>query len=491
MNTIFDYKQNEGIGGLFPALDIPAQGTEVLIPHGLLRKEPPRIPALSEPDLIRHYTRLSKLNYGVDDGFYPLGSCTMKYNPKLNEDLARLPGFTTVHPAADEDLVQGSLALLYEASRLLCGIAGLPEATLQPVAGAHGELTGMFLMKRYFEARGEKQRKRILLPDSAHGTNPASAAIAGFSVTEIPSTKEGMVDVDVLDEILDETVAGIMLTVPNTLGIFEERIVEVTDLVHAAGGLCYFDGANLNSFLGRARPGDMGADIFHFNLHKTLSTPHGGGGPGSGPVAVSEQLVPFLPIPRIRKEGGTYRLDWEAPQSIGCMHSFYGNFGVILKAYAYLLQLGDEGLREVSENAVLNANYLQERLKRTYRLPYDRLCKHEFVLSGEGVGEGISALDIAKRLIDYGVHPPTVYFPLIVHEALMIEPTECEGKETLDSFIEALERIAVEAKEDPRILHEAPTCTSPTRASVRRLNQTHAARHSVFTYPFEARWKDR
>jgi glycine dehydrogenase subunit 2 len=435
---------------------------------------------LSEPELVGHYTRLSKLNFGVDDGFYPLRSCTMKYNPKLNEDLARLPGFAEVHPLVDEDLAQGTLKLLYEASRLLCGIAGLPEVTLQPAAGAHGELTGMFLVKRYFEARGEEERTRILLPDSAHGTNPASAAIAGFSVTEIPSGKDGMVDLAALEGTLDETVAGIMLTVPNTLGIFEERILEVTERVHAAGGLCYFDGANLNSFLGRARPGDMGADLFHFNLHKTLSTPHGGGGPGSGPVAVSKRLVPFLPVPRLQKDDDTYRFDWDFPQSIGCMHSFYGNVGVVIKAYSYLLQLGDAGLREVSENAVLNANYLQERLKRIYRLPYDRLCKHEFVLSGEGLGEGVSTLDIAKRLIDYGFHPPTIYFPLIVHEALMIEPTECEGKETLDSFIEAMERIAVEAKDESQILRDAPT-----RAPVHRLDQTRAARQPILTYPFE------
>jgi glycine dehydrogenase subunit 2 len=480
MNTIFEYRRGTEVGGLFPALDVSAQGTETLLPDELLRKEAPRIPALSEPELVRHYTRLSKLNFGVDDGFYPLGSCTMKYNPKLNEDLARLPGFAEVHPLVDEDLAQGTLKLLYEASRLLCGIAGLPEVTLQPAAGAHGELTGMFLVKRYFEARGEEERTRILLPDSAHGTNPASAAIAGFSVTEIPSGKDGMVDLAALEGTLDETVAGIMLTVPNTLGIFEERILEVTERVHAAGGLCYFDGANLNSFLGRARPGDMGADLFHFNLHKTLSTPHGGGGPGSGPVAVSKQLVPFLPVPRLRKDDDTYRFDWDFPQSIGCMHSFYGNVGVVIKAYSYLLQLGDAGLREVSENAVLNANYLQERLKRIYRLPYDRLCKHEFVLSGEGLGEGVSTLDIAKRLIDYGFHPPTIYFPLIVHEALMIEPTECEGKETLDSFIEAMERIAVEAKDEPQILRDAPT-----RAPVRRLDQTRAARQPILTYPFE------
>ena len=482
MNTIFDHKLAKGVGGLLPALDVPEQGIEKLIPSSLRRTHAPRIPNLSEPELVRHYTHLSKVNYGIDDGFYPLGSCTMKYNPKINEDLARLPGFANAHPLADEDLIQGSLKLLYEASRYLCGIAGLAEVTLQPAAGAHGELCGMFLVKRYFEERGEEKRKRILLPDSAHGTNPSSATIAGFSVTEIPSGKDGMINLATLEEALDDTVAAIMLTVPNTLGIFEERILEVTAMVHAAGGLCYFDGANLNAFLGRARPGDMGADIFHFNLHKTLSTPHGGGGPGSGPVAVAQSLVDFLPVPRIVKDEDRYGFAWNFPHSIGCIHSFYGNFGVILKAYAYLLLLGDTGLCEVSENAVLNANYLQESLKQTYRLPYKRLCKHEFVLSGKGLGEGISALDIAKRLIDYGFHPPTIYFPLIVPEALMIEPTECEGKETLDSFIEAMERIAAEAKENPRLLHEAPQY-----ALVRRLDQTRAARQPILTYQFDER----
>ena len=406
----------------------------------------------------------------------------MKYNPKVNEDVARLAGFASIHPGTDPQLAQGSLAVMYDMSRLLRSITGMADITLQPAAGAHGEVTGMFLIKRYFEARGEVDRTRILLPDSAHGTNPASAAAAGFSVTEIKSGPDGLVDLNELSGELDDTVAGVMLTVPNTLGIFEENIIKITAMVHAAGGLCYFDGANLNSFLGYARPGDMGADVFHFNLHKTMSSPHGGGGPGSGPVAVSEGLVPFLPVPRVKRNGDSYELDWDQPQSIGSMHSFYGNFGVFLKAYAYILTLGDEGLRQVGENAVLNANYLQERLKKTYRLPYDRLCKHEFVLTGKGIADGISTLDIAKRLIDYGFHPPTIYFPLIVHEALMIEPTETESRETLDRFAEALEKIAHEAKEDPQLLHGAPH-TAPTR----RLDQTRAARNPILTYPFEAK----
>jgi glycine dehydrogenase subunit 2 len=480
MKVLFDHASREGAGGLFPSSDVPATSAAAVLGAGLVRSTAPRIPNLSEGEVARHYTALSKMNYGVDDGIYPLGSCTMKYNPKLNEDVARLPGFVGTHPRADEALSQGPLGLLYELSGLLRGISGMAAVTLQPVAGAHGELTGMFLFKRYFEERGEPGRTRVLLPDSAHGTNPASAAVAGFSVTEIRSNERGTVDLDALRAELDSTVAGIMLTVPNTLGIFEENILEVTRAVHDAGGLCYFDGANLNSFIGRARPGDMGADVLHFNLHKTLSTPHGGGGPGAGAVAVSQPLVDYLPVPWIVKTGETIQLDWDHPKSIGSVHSFYGNFLVAVRAYAYLLQLGDAGLRAVSENAVLNANYLQERLKKTYRLPYDRLCKHEFVLSGEGLPNHISTLDIAKRLIDYGVHPPTIYFPLIVHEALMIEPTETEGRESLDRFAEILEAIAVEVRERPELLHDAPT-----RAPVRRLDQTQAARNPILTYPFD------
>lgn len=481
MKTLFDYASRECADGLFPECDVPSAAPSSVLGAEFVRSRAPRIPNLSEGDVARHYTALSKLNYGVDDGIYPLGSCTMKYNPKLNEDAARISGFASLHPRVDVSLAQGALGLLYELGEILKSVSGLPSVSLQPVAGAHGELLGMFLFKRYFEARGESGRKRILLPDSAHGTNPASAAIAGFSVTEIRSNERGTVDLDALRKELDSTVAGIMLTVPNTLGIFEENILEVTRLVHEAGGLCYFDGANLNSFIGRARPGDMGADVFHFNLHKTLSTPHGGGGPGAGAVAVSAPLVDFLPVPRVVKAGDEYRLDWDCPRSIGSIHGFYGNFLVAVRAYAYVLQLGEEGLRAVSENAVLNANYLMERLKTTYRLPYDRLCKHEFVLSGEGLPNHVSTLDVAKRLIDYGVHPPTVYFPLIVHEALMIEPTETEGREALDRFAEILETIAREAAEHPELLHDAPR-----NAPVRRLDQTQAARNPVLTYPFRA-----
>lgn len=481
MNTIFDCTCNEPAGGLFPKLDVPSQGARHLLDPALLRTRALRLPELSEPQIARHYTRLARMNFGVDDGFYPLGSCTMKHNPRLNEDMARLPGFSHLHPNADPGGCQGALQLLAELAELLRAIAGMEAVSLQPVAGAHGEMAGMLLFKRYFESRGETERTRILLPDTAHGTNPATAVMAGFSVAEIASDTRGRVDLQALDAALDSSVAGIMLTVPNTLGIFETQILEITERVHAAGGLCYFDGANLNAYLGKARPGDMGADVFHFNLHKTMSTPHGGGGPGAGPIAVSALLEDFLPVPRVVHEEGQYRLDWNRPHSIGSIHSFYGNFLVAVKAFAYILQLGDDGLRAVGENAVLNANYLQSRLKALFSLPYDSLCKHEFVLSGKGIGEGITTLDIAKRLMDYGMHPPTVYFPLTVREALMIEPTETESKDTLDAFIAAMEAIAQEAKESPELLHGAPH-----RAPVRRLDQTLAAKEPVLTH----RWED-
>jgi glycine dehydrogenase subunit 2 len=480
MPTIYARGQKGRKALALPELSRPEEELLREIPEGMRRKEPPRLPEVSQPELIRHYTALSRLNYGVDTGFYPLGSCTMKYNPKLHEDLSRLPGFTGLHPLLPEDEVQGALAVLWELSEYLKGIAGMPGITLQPAAGAHGELTGMFLIKRYFEDRGElEKRRKILLPDSAHGTNPASAAMAGFQVVSIPSDRRGMVDLEALKRNLDETVAGIMLTVPNTLGIFEEDILTITELVHSAGGLCYFDGANLNAFLGRARPGDMGADIFHFNLHKTFSTPHGGGGPGAGPLAVSEPLIPYLPVPEIVKEGEKFRLNFDKPKSIGRVHPYFGNFLVMVKALAYILTLGDAGMAEVSAAAVLAANYLRVRLKGTYKLPYDRLCKHEFVLSGEGLAEGIRTLDIAKRLIDYGFHPPTIYFPLIVREALMIEPTETEPKEALDAFVEAMLKIAEEARTNPALLKEAPH-----NAPVRRLDEARAVREPILRFPF-------
>ena len=413
------------------------------------------------------------MNYGVDTGFYPLGSCTMKYNPKLHEELACLPGFAELHPLLPEEATQGMLEVLWRLGELLKGIAGMPGITLQPAAGAHGELTGMLLIRRYFEDKGELERRtKILLPDSAHGTNPASAAMMGFQVVSVPSNEQGTVDLAALEERLGEDVAGIMLTVPNTLGIFERDILRITAMVHEVGGLCYFDGANLNAFLGRARPGDMGADIFHFNLHKTFSTPHGSGGPGAGPLAVSEPLLPYLPVPQIVKEGDRFMLSYEVPKTIGRVHPFFGNVLVMVKALAYILTLGDEGLREASAGAVLAANYLRVRLRDIYAVPYDGLCKHEFVASTKNLG--VKAWDVAKRLIDYGFHPPTVYFPLIVEEALMIEPTETETLETLDAFIDAMHRIAEEAQKEPELLAEAPH-----NAPVRRLDEVKAAREPV------------
>lgn len=483
--TIYDRGEAGRRGLKLPEPDVETRPLEELIPPSLLREDDDsaELPEVSQIELIRHYTRLSHVNYGVDTGPYPLGSCTMKYNPRINEDVARIPGFAASHPLQGRNLSQGSLRLMYELGDLLKGIAGLPAITLQPAAGAHGEFLGMLLIKRYFEDQGELERRRvILLPDSAHGTNPASANIAGFDVVEIPSDERGMVDIEGLQQRLDDGVAGIMLTVPNTLGIFEEDILQITRLVHEAGGLCYFDGANLNSIVGRARPGDFGIDIVHFNLHKTFSTPHGGGGPGSGPVAVSRALEPYLPVPVVQKtDDGAYELVEDVPRSIGRVHSYYGNFAVMVRAYTYIRMLGDEGLREVSEGAVLSANYLKEKLKGHYTLPFDRLCKHEFVLSGEGIGGNGSAVhtvDIAKRLIDKGFHPPTVYFPLIVPEALMIEPTETVSREELDALARAFIEVAREGEEEPELLK-----TAPHDAPVGRLDDVKAARHPVLRVP--------
>jgi glycine dehydrogenase subunit 2 len=477
--TIFDRGESGRYALSLPEPDVETRPLRELIPQDLLRQKDPELPQVSQIELIRHYTALSQKNYGVDTGVYPLGSCTMKYNPRINEETARIPQFALAHPLQGEALSQGSLRLMYELAQLLKSIAGLDGITLQPAAGAHGEFLGMLLIKKYFEEHNAiEQRKKILLPDSAHGTNPASAHIAGFEVIEIPSDARGMVDLEALKEHVDETVAGIMLTVPNTLGIFEEDILEITELIHKAGGFCYFDGANLNSLVGRARPGDFGIDIVHFNLHKTFSTPHGGGGPGAGPVAVRKELAPYLPVPLVAQRNGTYYLEYNRPKSIGRLHSFYGNFGILVRAYTYICMLGDEGLRAVSSNAVLNANYLKEKLKKQYKLPFDRLCKHEVVLSGQGLAEGVHTLDIAKRLIDYGFHPPTIYFPLIVPEALMIEPTETVSKEELDALADAFIRIAQEAKENPELLR-----TAPHNAPVGRLDDVKAAREPTLRTP--------
>jgi len=449
-----------------------------------LRRTGLSLPEVSEVDVVRHYLRLSHLNYCVDEGLYPLGSCTMKYNPKVNESAARMPGFARLHPLLDASTAQGAVALLFSLQRMIAEIGGFHSVSLQPSAGAHGELTGILIMRAWHAARGDSQRNRILVPDSAHGTNPASTSMAGLEVVEIPSDRRGNVDLLHLRAQLDDRTAGLMLTNPNTLGLFDENLLEITRLVHEAGGLVYGDGANFNAILGVARPGLMGIDVMHFNLHKTFSTPHGGGGPGSGAVGVVEALAEFLPGPLAAPVKGTgaageTRYEWRTPpRSIGRVKSFHGNFGVLVRAYTYIRMLGAEGLRAVAENAVLNANYLQARLKDIYPVPHgDRTCMHEFVAQGKIAGApDIRALDISKRLIDHGFHPPTNYFPLIVPEALMIEPTETESRETLDSFIEAMRAIAREAVSDPALLHDAPHA-SP----VRRLDEVKAAKELKVT----------
>lgn len=461
-----------------PECDVPQVEVERLIPGEFLREEAPALPEVSEVDVIRHFTQLSQRNHGVDSGFYPLGSCTMKYNPKINEETARLNGFAAVHPYQQEENVQGCLELLYRMDQMLSEITGMERVSLQPAAGAHGEMAGLMIIKAYHESRGDLKRTKMIIPDSAHGTNPASAAVVGFDVVEVKSNERGGVDLEALQAAVSEETAGLMLTNPNTLGLFDENIHKIAEIVHRAGGLLYYDGANANAIMGISRPGDMGFDVVHLNLHKTFSTPHGGGGPGSGPVGVIKELVPFLPKPVIECKDGQYFLDRERPQSIGRVKSFYGNFGVIVRAYTYIRTMGPEGLRSVSENAVLNANYILSRLREHYLLPYDRTCMHEVVLSGQKQKElGVSTLDIAKRLLDFGYHPPTIYFPLIVKEALMIEPTETESKETLDEFIEAMLQIAEEARTDPEKVKGAPYTTV-----VSRLDEAKAARSPVLNY---------
>jgi len=488
-----------------PELDVP----ESELPPGSLLREDLDLPEVAEVDLIRHYVNLSRMNYGVDMGMYPLGSCTMKYNPKVNEDAARLPGFTATHPYQSEESVQGNLQLMCDLQEFLKALSGFEAVSLQPAAGAHGELTGVLMMRAYHQARGDAGRTVILIPDSAHGTNPASTTMSGFEMVQLKSDQRGNVDLADLQAHLGNNIAGMMLTNPNTLGLFDENLLEITRLVHAAGGLMYGDGANFNALMGVAKPAELGFDVMHFNLHKTFSTPHGGGGPGAGPVGAAKALAEFLPGPVVVAEeclfdvvtgerwdevvrdvvnegkdwdkeveetlcrkGLWYRLQMPA-QSIGRVKSFYGHFGIMVRAYAYIRMLGAEGLKEASLAAVLNANYLQSILKKVYPLPYDRVCMHEFVLEGKVEGSpDIRALDISKRLIDYGVHPPTNYFPLIVHEALMIEPTETESKRTLDAFAEVLIRIAQEARENPQLLHDAPT-----KAPVGRLDEVRAARN--------------
>jgi glycine cleavage system P protein (glycine dehydrogenase) subunit 2 len=464
--------------GTMPHYDLPVPE----LPADLRRSQPPRLPEVSEPELIRHFTELSTRNFGIDTGFYPLGSCTMKYNPRVNERLALLPGFRDLHPHQDEDGAQGALELMWRLQEILAEVCGLEAVSLQPAAGSQGELTGLMLMRAYFGDRGEGDtRRRVVIPDTAHGTNPASVTMAGYELTHVRTDPRGNIDVDDLRAKVDQTTAGLMLTNPSTLGLFDERIEEIHDIFRGAGALMYYDGANLNAVCGIARPGDMGFDIVHINLHKTFSQPHGGGGPGGGPVAVRRSLEPFLPVPAVVREGERFHLDFDRPKSIGRVRGFTGPFGVFVRSYAFMRSYGPR-LREMSEVAVLNANYLLARLRDGYDLPYDRLCMHEFVLSARRLKRerGVTALDVAKRLMDYGFHPPTIYFPLVVPEALMIEPTETETKETLDEFAEAMLAITCEAAESPQILKEAPH-----HRPVRRLDEARAVKRLVVRYGFE------
>ena len=460
-------------GPELPACDVPARPLAELLP-GVKLRDTLRLPQVTEPEVVRHFIELSTLNHHVDRGFYPLGSCTMKYNPKINDEVAGLAGFTKAHPLAGDAATQGCLRVMAETQRLLADITGFDAVTTQPAAGAHGELTGLLLIRAWHRSRGEgEKRRKVIVPDSAHGTNPASSTLAGWETVVIPSGEHATVSLEALDRVLDDSVAAIMLTVPNTLGLFEPQVLEVTRRAHAAGAQAYMDGANLNALVGLVRPGDLGFDAMHINVHKTFSTPHGGGGPGAGPVAVKSHLEPFLPSPvAVAQKDGSVRLDWDRPRSIGRVHSFNGNFGVLVRALAYILTLGPEGLRGVSRAAILNANYLMRRLAKSYELPHPDPCMHEFVLSGRGLRKhGVKTLDVAKRLLDFGVHAPTVYFPLIVEEALMIEPTETETFDRLDHFATALETIAAEARDNPDVLHEAPQSTP-----VGRLDEGRAAR---------------
>lgn len=445
------------------------------------RQKELHLPQMSENDLSRHYTELAKKSHGVNDGFYPLGSCTMKYNPKINEDMAALPGFTQIHPLQPEHSVQGCLEVLKKSEEYLCEITGMDGMTFQPAAGAHGEFTGLMLIKAYHESRGDEKRTKIIVPDSAHGTNPASATMAGYKVVSIASAPDGGVDLEALKAACGEDTAGLMLTNPNTVGLFDKNILKITEIVHECGGLCYYDGANLNAVMGTVRPGDMGFDVIHLNLHKTFSTPHGGGGPGSGPVGCKSMLLQFLPSYRVVEKEGALSME-KAEHSIGEMKEFYGNFLVVVKALTYLMTLGKEGIPEASQNAVLNANYMMNKLKDLYTMAYDEVCMHEFVMSLEDLKKkaGVSAMDIAKGLLDNGIHPPTMYFPLIVHEALMVEPTETESKEVLDHAIEVFRKLYNDALENPEILLQAPVTTPVTR-----MDEVEAARHPVLKYNFE------
>ncbi len=472
---LFERSSPERVGYSLP--EPPADAPPVAVPAAYLREDWGGMPEMSEPEVVRHFVRLSQWNYHVDAGMYPLGSCTMKYNPKVNESIARLPGFANLHPYAPELWTQGALQLMYELERYLAEIAGFDAVSLQPAAGAHGEFTGVALIRAALTKRGDPRRK-VLIPDTAHGTNPASCTLNGYQVVPVPSGDHGVLEPEAVAAVMDDETAALMLTNPNTLGIFEEHIEKIAAIVHERGGYVYCDGANLNSLMGRARLGHMGVDVMHYNLHKTFSSPHGGGGPGAGPVGVSAELAPFLPLPRIRREGERYHLDYDRPDSIGRVKAFFGNFGVLVRAFAYIRELGPEGLAAATDMAVLNANYLRARLSERFGVAVDRPCMHEVVLDDRGFGKlGIKTMDVAKRLIDKGYHPPTVYFPLIVSGALMIEPTETETLETLDCFVASMFSILDEAAEDPDILHGAPRMTG-----ISRVDEVQAARQPILRW---------
>ncbi|MBS4217171.1 aminomethyl-transferring glycine dehydrogenase subunit GcvPB [Bacillus sp. FJAT-49711] len=481
LKLIFEMSTPGRIGYSLPEIDVPEIDITECLPEGYVRENEPELPEVSELDIMRHFTELSTHNHGVDSGFYPLGSCTMKYNPKINEQVARFPGFAHIHPLQPESSVQGALEVMYDLQQHLIEITGMDEVTLQPAAGAHGEWTGLMMIRAFHEANGDIERTKVIVPDSAHGTNPASATVAGLETVTVRSGKDGLVDLDHLKELVGSDTAALMLTNPNTLGLFEEQILEMAEIVHGAGGKLYYDGANLNAVMSKARPGDMGFDVVHLNLHKTFTGPHGGGGPGSGPVGVKNDLVPFLPKPVIAKIEEKFVIDYDRPQSIGRIKPFYGNFGINVRAYTYIRSMGPDGLEAVTEYAVLNANYMMRKLAPYFELPYDRHCKHEFVLSGKRQKKlGVRTLDMAKRLLDFGYHPPTIYFPLNVEECMMFEPTETESKETLDAFINAMIQIAKEAEENPELVQEAPHTTI-----VKRLDETKAARKPVLRYTIE------
>jgi len=475
---LFDRSSPGRIGVTVPAAGVEERPLDELLPGGLLRGEIDDLPELSEVDVVRHFTRISRKNYSLDLGLYPLGSCTMKYNPRINEEVARLPGFAASHPLQPASTVQGNLELFWQLERALIALTGLSRVSLHPAAGAHGEFAGIVMARAALDRRGEG-RKYVLIPDSAHGTNPASAHFAGFEVKELLSNERGTLDLADLERAMTDEVAALMLTVPNTLGVFEDQIKKIAEIVHGKGGFLYCDGANFNAFVGKARPGDMGIDVLHMNLHKTFTTPHGGGGPGAGPVGVADELVPFLPVPTVERGDDGFYLDFDRPDSIGRIRSFHGQFGMLVRAMTYILSMGGEGLAQVAENAVLNANYIRKGLEGTYHLPYRSPSMHEVVFSDKVQHEhGVSTLDVAKRLMDYGFHPPTIYFPLIVAGALMIEPTETVGKNELDCFVEAMLAISREAEEDPELVKGAPYTTP-----VRRCDEARAARHPVL------RWK--